>query len=82
MCSFQVTLYAGEAEMQKALLENKMARRLAIQTVARDAFVKMQNDDQLRRAMLARSRTSSSRVPMGELCYIFRLPGKAVGRRQ
>eukprot|EP00974_Lingulodinium_polyedra_P022447 2167286-Lingulodinium_polyedra.AAC.1 len=41
----------------------------------------MQNDDQLRRAMLGRSRAIRAPVSVGELCFVYRLARNAGGRR-
>ena len=70
-----------EKALSLATHDPQLRRRYAIRTAAREAFVRMQGDDQLRRAMLARSRPVSRPISVGELCFIFRLPSRAVGRK-
>ncbi|CAK0841380.1 unnamed protein product, partial [Prorocentrum cordatum] len=57
-------------------------RRYAIRTAARESFMRMQNDDQLRRAMLARARTVATPLSVGEMCYVFRQVKKKEQREQ
>ena len=69
-------LVDGTAEVSAHSLacnDEKIRRRYAIRTAARESFMRMQNDDQLRRAMLARARTVQGPISAGELCYIFRM---------
>ena len=62
--------------------DEKIRRRYAIRTAARESFMRMQNDDQLRRAMLARSRTVATPLSVGEMCYIFRQVKKKEQKEQ
>eukprot|EP00959_Pyramimonas_sp_CCMP1952_P264789 5536388-Pyramimonas_sp.AAC.1 len=48
---------ANYSAHSRAANDEKIRRRYAIRTAARESFMRMQNDDQLRRAMLARART-------------------------
>ncbi|CAK0789088.1 unnamed protein product, partial [Prorocentrum cordatum] len=52
--------------------DEKIRRRYAIRTAARESFMRLQNDDQLRRAMLARARTVATPLSVGEMCYMLR----------
>ncbi|CAK0847915.1 unnamed protein product [Prorocentrum cordatum] len=62
--------------------DEKIRRRYAIRTAARESFMRMQNDDQLRRAMLARARTVATPLSVGEMCYVFRQVKKKEQREQ
>ncbi|CAK0836030.1 unnamed protein product [Prorocentrum cordatum] len=62
--------------------DEKIRRRYAIRTAARESFMRMQNDDQLRRAMLARARTVATPLSVGEMCYVFRQAKKKEQREQ
>ncbi|CAK0840847.1 unnamed protein product [Prorocentrum cordatum] len=62
--------------------DEKIRRRYAIRTAARESFMRMQNDDQLRRAMLARARTVATPLSVGEMCYVFRQVKKKGQREQ
>ncbi|CAK0836144.1 unnamed protein product [Prorocentrum cordatum] len=62
--------------------DEKIRRRYAIRTAARESFMRMQNGDQLRRAMLARARTVATPWSVGEMCYVFRQVKKKEQREQ
>ncbi|CAK0837883.1 unnamed protein product, partial [Prorocentrum cordatum] len=62
--------------------DEKIRRRSAIWTAARESFMRMQNDDQLRRAMLARARTVATLLSVGEMCYMFRDVNKKEQKEQ
>ncbi|CAK0887145.1 unnamed protein product [Prorocentrum cordatum] len=62
--------------------DENIRRRYAIRTAARESFMRMQNDDQLRRAMLARARTVATPLSVGEMCYVFRQVKKKEQREQ
>ncbi|CAK0890787.1 unnamed protein product, partial [Prorocentrum cordatum] len=62
----------GEGEM----------RTLAIMVSGANSLRRMQNDDQLRRAMLARARTVATPLSVGEMCYVFRQVKKKEQREQ
>ncbi|CAK0846224.1 unnamed protein product, partial [Prorocentrum cordatum] len=62
--------------------DEKIRRRYAIRTAVRESFMRMQNDDQLRRAMLARARTVATPLSVGEMCYVFRQDKKKEQREQ
>ncbi|CAK0900905.1 unnamed protein product [Prorocentrum cordatum] len=62
--------------------DEKIRRRYASRTAARESFMRMQNDDQLRRAMLARTRTVATPLSVGEMCYVFRQVKKKEQREQ
>ncbi|CAK0807406.1 unnamed protein product, partial [Prorocentrum cordatum] len=63
---------ANYSAHSRAANDEKIRRRYAIRTAARESFMRMQNDDQLRRAMLARARTVATPLSVGEMCYVFR----------
>ena len=58
----------------RALESDQLARRYRIRTAARCAFVEMQNDDSLRRALLARSRVHRGDFEPGTYVYWWRIP--------
>ncbi|CAK0817731.1 unnamed protein product, partial [Prorocentrum cordatum] len=62
--------------------DETICRRYAIRTAARESFMRMQNDDQLRRAMLAGARTVATPLSVGDMCYIFRQVKKKEQKEQ
>ncbi|CAK0817025.1 unnamed protein product, partial [Prorocentrum cordatum] len=62
--------------------EDEMRTLAIMVSGAKNSLRRMQNDDQLRRAMLARARTVATPLSVGEMCYVFRQVKKKEQREQ